>query len=390
MGVAITIMGLSGIVIGSDTMANVGYSNVRYESYLKLYPFGANDEFGLFFSGSENIIGIPITTLVEECNAKLKELNLQLKHPTEAAQFLLDFYQSSIDYFQIKSDSLTDIFASYLDTVVRLEVDIDESPESEIIEVLSKLNHYELKENSNPYAVRLDLYFSKKELSKVRTNSRMKILKELNIKMSTKVYNLIFDGMATTDIFNGRITFNFAGFSENSPYPELYTLRVFGFVNNKLLYNHEVTHTSPEHPVQVTMDGEFQYIDRFISGADFNILSDFSTFYTKSLINYLAKSEQDFLSQIEYLETLIPDLNHEFQLSDVIQMFNTENDFLAFIKGLSHQEMITVTYELLRMTILLSQYNFTDYRRAGQTGGSITLASVKKHQPFKYIQRGDL
>lgn len=390
MGVGLAIMGLSGIALGSDTMANVGYSNVRYESFLKLYPFGLKNEFGFFFSGSDNIIGLPIISLFEECTAEIKRRNISLKNPTEAAMYLLNFYESSKDYFQVQTDTLLDLFANYLDTVVRLEVDIDNCSESEIINVLNDLNQPEPKEDSNPYAVRLDMYFSQKQLSKIRTISRKKILKELNLKLSTKAYNLIFDGMSSTDNFNGKVTLNIAGFPENSPYPELYMLRIFGIVDNKLLYNHDVSQTSPEHPIQIVVDGEYQYIDRFIGGADFNVVNDFTTFYTKSLINYLSKGEQDYSSQIEYLENLIPNLNSEFQLNDVMHMFQTERRYLEFLKGLSHQEIINVTYELVRMTILMSQYDFSNHRRAGRTGGNITLASIRKHQTFNYIERGSL
>ena len=390
MGVDLAILGLFGVVIGSDTMDNTGHLNVRFDSHLKLHPFGKREEFGLYFSGSNNILGIPITTLIEECNANITKDNRSFKQPSEAGLYLLNYYESSIDYFQIKNELIAELFENYLDNVVRFEVDFEEESESEIIETLSKLNLHEVKADSNPYAIRLDLYFNKTEISKLRTKYRKYILETLNLQLSTSIYNLIFDAMARSDVFNGRVTINIAGFNESSPYPELFTLRVFGWVDGRILYNHETTSTSRETPVQVVVDGERGYIERFIGGADFQILTDYSNFYLNSLIKYLKTSDRDFSDQIDYLEELKPVLEEEFQLVDTIPLMENELAFYEFLTELPHQEIINVVYELVRMTILLSQYNFSGIQRAGNTGGKIIIGTIKKHQSFKYVKRGDI
>jgi hypothetical protein len=64
--------------------------------------------------------------------------------------------------------------------------------------------------------------------------------------------------------------------------------------------------------------------------------------------------------------------------------------FYDFLTELPHQEIINVVYELVRMTILLSQYNFSGIQRAGNTGGKIIIGTIKKHQSFKYVKRGDI
>lgn len=390
MGVGLAIMGLSGIAIACDSMVNVGYSNVRYQSFLKLYPFGANDEFGLFLSGNDSSLGIPLPALIDDCNVHLKSTNLPLNDPTEAGQFLLDFFEPAMEYYQVQPDILLDLFTTYLDTVINIEIDIKEATETELIDVLSKLHQEKQKDFINPGFICLHTYFNKKDLAVIRTRSRKNILDALNLNVSIKVYNLMFDSMAMSEVYHAGITFNIAGFPINSPYPQLFRLRVFGLVDGRLLYNHEVINTSPNKLIQISIEGEQKFIDRFIGGTDFRVLDGFTSFYTKSLISFLEESDQDFSLQIDYLESLIPDLNEAFQITDVMPIFNNEEDFLKFLSGLSHQEILNITNEFVRMTILLSQYDFSDYRRAGQTGGDIILASIKKHQPFTYIKRGNL
>lgn len=390
MGVGLAIMGLSGIVIGTDSQVNLGHSNIRYESNLKVFPFGASKEFGVFYSGDSHLLGIPPSILIEECNEHLKQQSLQIENPSAASLFLLNFYQSSLDYFQVKQDILIDLFQGFLEFSIKIELDLNDASDEELIALLSKLNIEASKEESNFGAVRLDLYFTKKELTKIRNENRLRILEQLGLKISTKAYNVMFAAMSRTDIFNGRLIFNIVGFDVTSPYPSLSTLRLFGFVAGKILYNKEVISTSSDHPVQYVVDGEFKFIDRFIGGADFSILNQYTSFYVDTLIKFLEESETNFSNQIEYLKAVKPDLVEEFQLSDTMYNLQNGEDFLNFLTNLSHQEIINVTYELVRMTIMLSQYDFKGYKRSGESGGQVTLGVIKKHQPFQYIQRGNL
>jgi hypothetical protein len=392
MGVNIAILGLSGVVIASDTMENTEHSNVRYDSLIKILPFGAAAEYGLYYSISRKNLGVPIETLIEDINAKLLQSKKVFSNTIDAGKFLINHYQSSIDYYQINHNILAELYETFFYTVVEEELEPSTYAinERELKDILTKISLHKKEEAPNPYLLRLDLYYSKMELKNLRTKYRKYILDKLNLTHTTKVFDLIFDAMSHSDIYVDKSTINIAGYRDASPFPELYILRIFGIVDGRVLYNDELIKTDYEDPTRVVFDGETSYIDRFIGGVDFSILSEFNTFYVKSLIKYLDMSEQDFSSQIEYLEELIPKLEEEFHLADITYMFQNEKDFMEFLSYLPHQEIKRIAYELVRMTILLSQFDFSGSQRAGKTGGDITVATLKKHQPFMYVAKENI